>query len=107
MRQQPRSVGSSLPCSPEDGTSSSAAYLTRPYLQVSVNEAAVQICWLVPAMLTRRDELISSLLTHPCLQVSVNEAAAQICRLDPAMLTRRDELISSLPNSTLSAGVGE
>ena len=31
--------------------------LTRPYLQVSVNEAAAQICRLVPAMLTRRDEL--------------------------------------------------
>ncbi len=56
MRQQPRPVGSSLPCSP-DGTSSSADYLTRPYLQVSVNEAAAQICRLVPAMLTRRDEL--------------------------------------------------
>ncbi len=93
MRQQLRSVGSSLPCSP-DGTSSSAAYLTRPYLQVSVNEAAAQICRLVPAMLTRLDELISSTdtLTSPYLQVSVNEAAAQICRLVPAMLTRRDEL---------------
>ena len=28
-----------------------------PVLQVSVNEAAAQICRLVPAMLTRRDEL--------------------------------------------------
>jgi len=31
--------------------------MTSLYPQVSVNEAAAQICRLVPAMLTRRDEL--------------------------------------------------
>ncbi|KHJ83990.1 NAB region 2, partial [Oesophagostomum dentatum] len=61
--------------------------------EVSVNEAAAQLCLIMPSLLTRRDELFplarQGLSFH---EVSVNEAAAQLCLIMPSLLTRRDEL---------------
>ena len=77
-------------------------------VQISVNEAAAQLCLHCPALLTCREDLfllsclvlvLSCLVLSTaklmvkwcCVQISVNEAAAQLCLHCPALLTRRED----------------